>query len=71
VLVSGGIVTVNVPEDVFVLPKSKTQTAPLTPALYINAPRALIAPVQEGDENDTYVILPEAVVAEDTVGVTI
>lgn len=33
VLVLAGIVTVNVLVDVFVFPKSKTQTAPLSPAL--------------------------------------
>jgi hypothetical protein len=33
VLVFAGIVTVNDEFDVFVFPKSRTQTAPLSPAL--------------------------------------
>jgi hypothetical protein len=33
VLVFAGIVTVNEVVDVFVFPKSRTQTAPLSPAL--------------------------------------
>lgn len=71
VLVFAGIVTVNEVVDVFVFPKSKTQTAPLSPALYIKAPRAVIAPVHEGEENEMYVTLPEDVVWDETVAVTI
>jgi hypothetical protein len=68
--VFAGIVTVNVEVDVLVFPKSKTHTAPFAPALYIKAPRAVIAPVHDGEVNEMYVTLPEDVVCDDTVAVT-
>lgn len=45
--VAGGNCTWNVVTEVLSEPKSNTQIAPLAPALYINAPRAVNAPDQD------------------------
>jgi hypothetical protein len=62
VLVLAGIVTVKDTVEFLSLPKSSTQTAPFAPALYIKAPRAVICPLHDGEEKDTYTILPDGVV---------
>ena len=56
VLVTAGNCTVNVAVEVLSAPKSNTQTAPPAPALYINAPRAVIAPVHDVLSNDIYAV---------------
>ena len=68
--VFAGICTANVDEDDLSLPKSNTQMAKPSLCLYINAPRAVIAPVHEGEEKSTYVVLPELVAEVLTVAVT-
>ena len=69
-LVFAGIVTGKLLVDVLLLPKSKTHTAPLSPGVYIKAPLAVIAPVQDGEEKLMYVTLPDGVVSVLTVAVT-
>jgi hypothetical protein len=71
VLVFAGIVTGKLLVDVLLLPKSKTHTAPLSPGVYIKAPLAVIAPVQDGDEKLMNTMLPEEASAVPTVAVTI
>ena len=58
VLVTAGNCTVNVAVEVLSAPKSNTQTAPPAPALYIKAPRAVIAPVHDVLLNDMYAVSP-------------
>jgi hypothetical protein len=70
VLVFAGICTVKVDVDVLFEPKSNTHTAPLSPGVYIRAPRAVIAPVQDGEEKVMYVVLPNEVASVDMVAVT-
>jgi hypothetical protein len=54
VFVTAGNCTVNVAVEVLSAPKSSTQTAPPAPALYINAPLAVIEPVHAVFVNDMY-----------------
>jgi hypothetical protein len=56
VLVTAGNCTVNVLVEVLSAPKSSTQTAPLSPALYIKAPLAVIAPVHAAFEKEMYAV---------------
>ena len=61
VLVVAGNCTVKDPLDVLVDPKSKTQTAGFVVLFfkYINAPRALIAPVHTALLKETYAVSPD------------
>lgn len=52
-----GNCTVNVADDVLSAPKSNTQTDP--PDVYINAPRAVIAPLQTALSKEMYAVVPE------------
>jgi hypothetical protein len=70
VLVFAGIVTGKLLVDVLLLPKSKTHTAPLSPGVYIKAPLAVIAPVQDGEEKLINTMLPEEANSVPMVAVT-
>jgi len=57
VFVAAGNCTTKVVVEVLFEPKSSTHIAPLSPALYIKAPRAVIAPVHEALANEKYAVV--------------